>query len=497
MESRKLKIMMSTEGTFPFHRGGVSTWCNMLVSQLSEFDFIIYSIVSNPFLSLKYEINSNTALKMVPLWGTEEPEEFTDKPFSAFYKAKSETGEKVIKEKFIPLLNDLVDEIISIEKNLEKFGTTLLELYRYFQCHDYKSSFKSSKTWEFYKTRLNALAANRDLEITTPDVYSLVQSLAWLFRFLQILNITIPDADVSHSSAAAFCGVPCVIAKLENGTPYLLTEHGVYLREQYLSMSLRQYGSFLNTFLIRFIQSVSTLSYKYADQVSPVCGYNTRWETRLGVDPQKIKVIYNGVDERKFAPPESRQRNKYPTVVTMARIDPIKDIVTLIKAASIVKTRIPDVRFIVYGAVSSPAYMEECKTLRDQLVLKENFIFAGHTDDVPKALAGGDIVALTSISEGFPYSLIEAMMAGKAIIATDVGGVREALGDSGVIVNPRSPEEVARSIIYLIHNPAAREELEKKARERALEYFTLDRGVSMYRESYINLARSSAEKIQT
>ncbi|WP_379970522.1 DUF3492 domain-containing protein [Ectobacillus sp. sgz5001026] len=75
-----------------------------------------------------------------------------------------------------------------------------------------------------------------------------------------------PENSVSHASAA-FCGIPCVIAKLE---------HGVYLREQYLSLSKRNLPAFLNTFLIRFIHSITTLNFFYADQVSPVCHYNTK-----------------------------------------------------------------------------------------------------------------------------------------------------------------------------------------------------------------------------
>jgi glycosyltransferase involved in cell wall biosynthesis len=94
-----------------------------------------------------------------------------------------------------------------------------------------------------------------------------------------------------------------------------------------------------------------------------------------------------------------------------------------------VKGKIPEVRFVVYGSVSVPEYFKVCQSLVRELSLEENFIFAGHVDDIPAAYRSGDVIVLTSITEAFPYSVVEAMMSGKAVVATDVGGIREALGE--------------------------------------------------------------------
>src|SRR5207302_8705686 len=86
----------------------------------------------------------------------------------------------------------------------------------------------------------------------------------------------------------SFCGVPCVLAKLAHGTPYLLTEHGVYLREQYLNLR-RQVESFVvRWFLYRVIENVVELNYYFADLVAPVCAFNSRWEKHLGVPQSQI-----------------------------------------------------------------------------------------------------------------------------------------------------------------------------------------------------------------
>lgn len=486
--SDKIKIMLATEGTYPFHQGGVSTWCDILVKNLPEVDFVIYSIIMNPFVTQKFSLPENASIIKVPLWGTEEPSEHLSKPFSQVYLAKKRTTDNVVNDRFIPLFRDLVEEILSPEKDPMKFGRILVALHKYFEEYEYKKSFKSEAAWDIYKQCISAFIRVNNGKIEKPSIYSMIQSLGWVYRFLNILNTPLPDVHATHSAAAAFCGIPCVLLKIMNNTPFLLTEHGVYLREQYLSLSQRGYTSFLNTFLMRMIHSVAGLNYAYADQVSPVCNYNTRWERKFGVSQRNIQVIYNGVDKNVMTPVAGLHKNEQPTVVTVARIDPIKDLLTLIRAAAAVKEKIPDVRFVVYGSVTVPEYYDECVSLKDKLGLSDTFIFAGHTGDVASAYRSGDIIVLSSISEAFPYSVVEAMMVSKPVIATDVGGIKEALGGSGIVVNPRHPESLSQAIIKLIENPELRTSMGEEARERALNYFTLERVLGLYLKSYIKLA---------
>lgn len=480
--------MLTTEGTYPFHQGGVSTWCHVLVEKLTNIDYIIYSIIMNPFVTQKFNLPDNTGLIKVPLWGTEEPSEHLATPFSQVYTAKRRTDRKVIKDHFLPLFKNLIEEIIQPEKAPFQFGRTLLEMYKYFQEYDYKNSFKSETAWNVFKQLVLSYTSDPQNKLAPPSVFDLIQSLGWIYRFLTILNTPLPQVNVTHSAAAAFCGIPCALAKLDNKTPFLLTEHGVYLREQYLSLAGRKYSIYLNTFLIRMIHSISSLNYALADQVSPVCMYNTRWEKKLGVAPEVIQVIYNGVDREIFSPQPDFYKTLHPTVVTVARIDPAKDLISLIRAAAIVKEKISDVRFIVYGSVSVPDYYEECQALRKELQLEETFIFAGHTDDTPAAYRNGDIIALSSITEAFPYSVVEAMMTGKPVVATDVGGIREAIGDCGIVVRPRQYEELAQALMMLLRDPKLRASLGKEARDRALNYFTIGRALTLYLNSYRRLA---------
>lgn len=483
----KIAVLLTTEGTYPFHQGGVSNWCDILVQNLPSVDFIIYSVLMDPFVTQKFKLPTNAQLIRMPLWGTEEPAEHLTTPFSKVFLSKKRTNEKVIRAHFLPLFKLFIQEIVRINKEPLAFAQILYQMYLYFQEYEYKVTFKSEIVWETYKSFILEYCSNNANEMTPPDVFGLIQSLGWLYRFFNILNTPVPDVQVTHSSAAAFCGIPCVLAKLKNKTPFLLTEHGVYLREQYLSLSNRNYSAYLNTFLVRFIHSITQLNYIMADQVSPVCAYNTRWEKLMGVSPEKIKVIYNGIEKDIFTKANLVSQTN-PTVVSVARIDPYKDIISLIRTAAIVRETIPNVKFVVYGDISVPTYYQECLELCKSLDLEQTFIMAGHTNNVAAAYQSGDVIAVSSISEAFPYSVVEAMMSAKPIVSTDVGGIKEALGETGMLVQPRDTQALAKNLIRLLKNPQLREEMGRDSQERALNYFTLEKVLEQYLKSYILLS---------
>ena len=489
----RIKVLMTTEGTYPFHFGGVSNWCDVLVSKQSEVDYVIFSVMMNPYVTQKFTLPGATTLIKVPLWGTEDPSEHLTAPFSEIYLAKKRTDTEIIEARFLSMFTELIKEIANKKKDPLKFADILYQLYIYFKTYDFKNSFKAELVWIAYKERIFHLTADSENPLPEPSVFDIIQSLGWIYRFFTIINTPVPRVDITHSTAAAFCGIPCVLAKLEHKTPFLLTEHGVYLREQYLSVNRMNYSSYLKTFLIRLIHSITSLNYAMADQVSPVCLYNTRWEKRFGVSSSKLEVIYNGVDRNIFVPGREDQANPHLTVVTIARIDPVKDLITLIKAAAVVKERIPDVQFLVYGSVSVQNYYEECLDTCKEFNLEATVIFKGHTDDVPAALRKGDVIALSSITEAFPYSVVEAMMAGKAVVATDVGGVKEAIADCGVVVTPRQHEQMAKALITLLENSDLRRTLGEEARKRALNFFTIERSLDLYLKSYRKLLRNAEQ----
>ncbi|MCL5068327.1 MAG: glycosyltransferase, partial [Thaumarchaeota archaeon] len=114
----------------------------------------------------------------------------------------------------------------------------------------------------------------------------------------------------------------------------------------------------------------------------------------------------------------------------------------------------------------------------------DNFKFMGRTSEPEIAYNSGDLVVFSGITEGFPFSVIEAMACGKAVVASDVGGVGEALEGCGSLVRSRSPRDMADKIVELLRNKKLREKLGQAALERARERFSIEASNAEYVNLY-------------
>jgi glycosyltransferase involved in cell wall biosynthesis len=495
-------VLLTTEGTYPFHKGGVSTWCDALISQLSEVDFTLLALTMHPYLKTSYPLRPNVRqLVTVPLWGIEQPAEFRPEVrFPALLEQRWRTTEPIITEHFLPHFAELLRGVTNPGGPPEPVAASILAMHEYFQIYDYDTTLRSRPVWE---ALLRAFAATGPREacpaearksegwdpspIAGPTVAEAVKAQRLLYHLFQPLSLAVPRSDVVHSSAAAFCGLPCIVAKLKYGTPFLLTEHGVYIREQYLALRRSIKSPFVRRFMCGLVNLVAALNYRYADLVSPVCAYNARWEEWWGVPRSRIRVIFNGADPKRFSPGPPAASDR-PVVCTIGLIYPLKGQLDLIAAAAFVREQIPNVEFRFYGHPSDEAYFAACRQSVAARGLERTVTFAGQTATPWQALREADVVAAASISEAFPYSIIEAMLVGSAIVSTDVGGVREALADTGVLVPPRQPRELAAAIVSLLQSPAQRRRLGQAARARALQHFTDDVFAAGYRQAYQELA---------
>jgi len=481
-----LSVLMTTEGTYPYSAGGVSTWCDALLRNTPDIRWTLLPLMMNPHIEQKFDPPANVRRILgVPLWGIEEPAEFiTDIPFAQLYERKRRTTAADIEREFLPLFRDLLGVICVDQADSPTLGRVLTAMEDYFRAYDYNETFKSRPVWETFRSAV-APATALD-EHKSPSLFDLTECLRWLYHFLIVLNVRVPRVSVTHATAAAFCGIPCITAKVRHGTPMLLTEHGVYLREQYLFLSRFRRLFFCKQFLLNLITAIARANYHFADVIAPVCHYNTRWEVAHGTPQQKIRVVHNGVDPDLFRPVPKLRGD--PHVVATARIDPLKDIETLLRVAARIKVTHPRVKFSVYGAVADDAYYKRCLALRKHLGVEETVSLGTAVDDVVEAYRDADVVLLTSISEAFPYSVIEAMACEKAIVASDVGGVGEALEGCGVLVKPRDDAAFAAEVTRLLDNHSLRLRLGTRARARVIEDFRLDHSIARYLELYRGLA---------
>jgi glycosyltransferase involved in cell wall biosynthesis len=141
----------------------------------------------------------------------------------------------------------------------------------------------------------------------------------------------------------------------------------------------------------------------------------------------------------------------------------------LIRAIGIVAKQAPEVRFRILGEVGDRQYSNDCRELADKLGVA-GCIEWSQTSDPASAYQAADVLCLPSISEAMPYSVLEAMFSGCPVVATDVGGVAEMLGSTGLVVPPRNPEQMAAALLSLLAGQGAaayRRELADRALERA------------------------------
>jgi glycosyltransferase involved in cell wall biosynthesis len=194
----------------------------------------------------------------------------------------------------------------------------------------------------------------------------------------------------------------------------------------------------------------------------------------LRIPKKKITVIHNGVAMARLEPPRDDRPMgglsdsvRQPIVLTCARLHEQKGLMHLLEAVSLV----PQARFVIAGDGPQRIELEECART---LALNGRVLFLGHRDDVPMLLAGCDIFVLPSLFEGLPLALLEAMEAGKPIIASAVGGISEAVidGKTGLLVPPARPQLLANAIQKLIENPIFANQLATAGKARVMNEFT-------------------------
>ena len=470
--SRPGVIALITEGTYPAHQGGVSVWCDQLIRGLPEFRFDVHAITGTGLERSvwKRPANLNRTL-LTPIWGAMSTRPRHRREFPDFAAAH---------QHFVAAL--LADDV-------DLFIGALKDLRRYSEQHDLTAALTSEAALRrLHESWLAAPDSTRASVAThAPSVADAVHAGALLEHLLRALSADVPPADIYHASSNGLASLIAMVGKWKYDAPFILTEHGIYLRERYMALGYRDATYPVRMLVLRFVRLLTSAAYLVADLITPGSRYNRRWQERNGADPAKVRPIHNGVDHREF--PDAGPEPAAPTLVWVGRIDPLKDLETLIRAADIVRKHIPNFRLRMYGSVpvGNEAYAERCQALLDRLDLAGHARFEGRIPVILDAYSAASVVVLSSRSEGFPYTVIEAMMSGRATVSTDVGGVGEAVGDAGLVVPPRDPKAFAEACIDLLQDHKRRYLLSQAARVRALKYFTLQQFLGIYREIYLEL----------
>lgn len=226
------------------------------------------------------------------------------------------------------------------------------------------------------------------------------------------------------------------------------------VRERSAHNLYTSYGSILYTLLDRILARYATIAIANSEA-------GRLFAIAKGIKPEKIRVIYNGINSPKMIPkrPGSQVRADLginfnaPVVGMVARLVVEKDPFTFLQAAKIVVSADSKVKILLVG--DGPLY-NVSQEMTESLGIYDNVVFTGARDDIPEFINIMDVVVLSSsVTEGCSNSILEAMFMGKPVVATDVGGNPELVADgrTGLLVPPKMPNAMAAAIMTLLKDP--------------------------------------------
>lgn len=217
---------------------------------------------------------------------------------------------------------------------------------------------------------------------------------------------------------------------------------------------------------------------------------------RVGIRPDRITQIYNGVDTERFSPPPKPARDLLPeafrsdnavVVGLVGRLSAVKDYGLMLRGLAMLLERSPEagrsVRLAFFGAGPT---LDELRRLARDLGVDAQVWFAGAVEDVPGALRAVDVFALTSLNEGISNTILEAMATGLPVLATAVGGNVELVvpGVTGTLVPPSDPGALADALAAYAADPALRRRHGAAGRARAVAEFGMATMVTRYLDLY-------------
>jgi glycosyltransferase involved in cell wall biosynthesis len=288
----------------------------------------------------------------------------------------------------------------------------------------------------------------------------------------------------THTSKAGFVGR--LAARLA-GVPVIVhTAHGFAFHED-SPASVR-----------RFYSALERLASQWCDRIVTVSEFHRTWAIELGIcSPRRIVAIPNGIAEvvrnREIGLAEVRRemgaRHDDLVILSMARLAPDKGLEYLIEAAAILPRTGRRIRIVIAGDGPDRDRLEQ---LAGRLGVTDRVAFLGFREDVGDLLAASDLVVLPSLREGLSIALLEAMAAGKPIVASSIGSQREVASraDMARLVRPADALALSEAIVRLTGDEALMARLGASARTLYQSRYTENRMLQSYRQLYFELLRA-------
>jgi glycosyltransferase involved in cell wall biosynthesis len=469
-----VRVALITEAAYPFRASGVSGWCHQLVTGLSLYDYRLVALTGPAHAPAPaYPLPRNVSgLSVVPIHGA---------PAATGGRLARHRARRAATRAAVLLCRGLLGDDPH-HAGLFRDGLAQLAGVAAGGGHPLAGTPLAGVLADAWRVSGGGVG-----RLSLRDAAA---AAALLEHALRPLAVAAPPVDICHPTSGGLPLLVALAARWRAGIPYLLTEQGIYLRERYLDYGAAWPGP-VKEVVLGFFRALSRLGYAEAAAVAPATRFDQRWQLRHGAHPGKVVVVPGGADPAAF-PVRPEDPAAPPTVAWVGRIEPLKDLHTLVDAFWRVRQELPRAQLRLVGPTADQGYEVTCRALVRRLGLARCVSFAGPARCLSDVHAAAHVVARSSISEGMPYPVVEAMLTGRATVSTEVGGVAELVGDTGLLVPPGDPAALATALVELLRDPARRQALGQAAAQRARSFFTLDRMLRAYHRLYTDVAHRTA-----
>ncbi|WP_030176197.1 DUF3492 domain-containing protein [Streptomyces sp. NRRL S-813] len=515
-----MRIGLVTEGGYPYVSGDAGLWCERLVRGLGQHEFDLYALSrtrqqeDEGWVPLPRQVSR---VRTAPLWTAEDDGvRYGRRARRRFTECYGELAAALSGARGAEAGgagDDTEGEAAGRggpDHEADRFASALYGLAELARDEGgLVGALHSETAVRALERACRAPGAMREArEARVPDLLTVAAHLEHALRPLALdwyEDDGLGAADLCHAAAGGTAALPGLLARHFCDVPLLVTEYGVPLRAHYLATGADGTAPAVRALLAAFHGRLATEVYRQAAVITHGNAHTRRWQERCGADRTRLRTVHPGMDAAAFAEVgEEPEAVDADTLVWVGRVDPAKDLVSLLHAFAEVRRAVPKARLRVVGGASGPdgvAYLGHCKALAAQLFPDEaegphtvgdnpvsfEEIGGPEAPTLSDAYASGAVTVLSSVVEGFPVGLVEAMFCGCATVSTDVGAVVEVIGGTGLVVPPRNPRALAEACVTLLRDPERRARLGAAARARALELFTVEQNIAAFHGIYLEI----------
>ena len=493
-------VCLLLEGTFPFVRGGVSSWVNEMIRSYPSTRFAIVFIGSR-------EQDYHGAAYALPDNVVHIETHYLYEQVAADFQPRAVAGDAAAFARSQQLHDALRDPRNGLDAGGLMAG--MIPMLGANGALNEQQFLSSRAAWDTIVDQYQKYCTDPSFT----DYFWTVRIMHKpLWQLARVAEKLLP-ARVYHTVSTGYGGFLGALMHYRTGRPLLISEHGIYTKERKIDLLQSQWirdnrgvferdisrVSYFRELWVRFFEAIGKLAYDAADDIVALYEANRQRQVTDGARAERTQCIPNGIDVDALAPlVAERKPRSHRVVALIGRVVPIKDIKTFIRAIFIASRTMPDLEgWIIGPEEEDPAYALECRALVESLGLGGNVKFLGfqRIDDM---LPQVDVIALTSISEALPLVVLEGFAAGVPAITTDVGSCRQliegvdaedrALGSAGMVVQLADPAAFAQAVLSLLADETRWQAAQQAGLARVRRYYTRKQMIDRYRTLYERLA---------